>query len=362
MKNNQNTLPLIIFFISTIIGVGIVTLPRETATIVGQPNMWISVILGALVAFINSLFIFMLIKKYPLKTVFDIAPELMGKWIGKLLNLIFVCYTIAISAFVIRTMAEIVNYYFLDKTPKFVVLLVLVLSCMYLVSTGLSNILLFLQLYFPIILLTFLLLTLLSIKNIEPTHLRPILYMDGIDLLKGVNSTFFSFVGYELLMVLSGEHRLTRWKPIIFILGISIGSVGVIYVLFFILNIGVLSIEELKVITFPTIEMAKAIEFQGFFFERFELLFLFGWIITIFTTLTAYYYSAMLGVCKIVNCKKTILMNVLIGLFILMLSLLPSGITELFSYGTYVNYLSYASLIAIPLLLYLFSFRKGAMK
>ncbi|MFP3490367.1 GerAB/ArcD/ProY family transporter, partial [Staphylococcus sp. SIMBA_130] len=84
-------------------------------------------------------------------------------------------------------------------------------------------------------------------------------------------------------------------------------------------------------------------EFQGFFFERFELLFLFGWIITIFTTLTAYYYSAMLGVCKTVNCKKSLLMNAIIGLLILTLSLLPSGITELFSYGTYLNYLSYAS-------------------
>ena len=362
MNQNQSSLPVIIFIISTIIGVGIVTLPRQAASIVGQPNMWISVILGAIIAFVNAVFIFMLIKKYPMKTVFDIGPQLTGKWIGKGLNLIFVAYTICISAYIIRTMAEIVNYYLLDQTPMLVVLLALVLACMYLISSGLSNIMFFFQLYFPIILIMFLLLTLLSIKNIDPTHLRPLFYIDGIDLLKGAHTTFFSFVGYELIMVLSGERTLTKWKPVLTILGVSIGSVCVIYVLFFILNIGVLSIEELKVITFPTIEMAKAIEFQGFFFERFELLFLFGWIITIFTTLAAYYYSALLGVCKTVNCKKTLMINVLVGFLILMLSLLPSGITELFSYGTYVNYLTYAALIGIPLLLLLVSFAKGATR
>ncbi len=359
MKNNHTSLPIIIFIISTIVGVGIVTLPRQTAAVVGQPNMWMSVILGAGIAFINAIFLFMLIKRFPMKTVFDIGTELTGKWIGKGINLIFVTYMIAISSYIIRTMAEIVNYYLLDNTPKFVVLLVLVVSCMYLVSSGLSNIILFFQLYFPIILFMFFVLTLLSIKNIEPTHLRPIFYFDGIEILKGAHTTFFSFVGYELIMVLSGKFTFTKWKPTLTIFSISIGSVCVIYVLFFILNIGVLSIEELKVITFPTIEMAKAIEFQGFFFERFELLFLFGWIITIFTTLAAYYYSAVLGMRKAFQVKNTLPMNIMIGFIILMLSLLPSGITELFSYGTYVNYLSYTVLIALPLLLLVLSFRRG---
>ncbi|WLR59242.1 GerAB/ArcD/ProY family transporter [Guptibacillus hwajinpoensis] len=143
MKNNHTSLPIIIFIISTIVGVGIVTLPRQTATVVSQSNMWMSVILGAGMAFINAIFLFMLIKRFPMKTVFDISTELTGRWIGKGINLIFVAYMIAISSYIIRTMAEIVNYYLLDNTPKFIVLLVLVVSCMYLVSSGLSNIILF---------------------------------------------------------------------------------------------------------------------------------------------------------------------------------------------------------------------------
>ncbi|MBN8210554.1 GerAB/ArcD/ProY family transporter [Bacillus sp. NTK071] len=358
MNENQSSLPMIIFLISTIIGVGIVTLPRETAVVVGQPNMWISVIFGASVAFLNALLIFMLIKRYPNQTLFDFAPHVIGKWIGKLFNLIFVTYAIFISAFVIRTMSEIVNYYLLDRTPKFVVLIVLILSCMYLVSCGLSNIVMFFQLYFPIILAMFFLLTILSIKSIEPTNLRPIFVNDGYSLLKGTHTTFFSFVGYELIMVLSGYQKLTKWGSVTKILGISIGSVCMIYVLFFILNIGILSIGELKVITFPTIEMAKTIEYQGFFFERFELLFLFGWIITIFTTLTAYYYSALLGICKTFNCQRNIFVNIIVGMTILSLSLYPSGITELFSTATYTNNLSYAALIVIPLILLVVSVTK----
>ena len=358
MNEKQPSLPIIIFLISTIIGVGIVSLPRDTAIIVGQPNMWISVILGALIAFLNACFIFLLVKRFPNETLYDFAPKVIGKWIGKLFNIIFVLYAISISAFVIRTMSEIVTYYLLDRTPDVVILLVLVLSCSYLVSCGLQNIVMFFQLYFPIILSMFFLLTILSIKSIEVTNLRPIFVNDGFSFLKGANSTFFSFVGYELIMVLSGYQTFTKWRHMTKIIGISIASVCTLYVLFFILNIGILSIGELKVITFPTIEMAKTIEYQGFFFERFELLFLFGWIVTIFTTLTAYYYSALLGICKTINCKRNLYVNLFVGAAIFSLSLVPSGITELFSSATYLNNLSYAALIGIPFILLVVSVTK----
>lgn len=354
--------PIIVFIISTIIGVGIVTLPREAANIIGQPNMWISIILGAGIAFLNGLLIFAMIKRYPEQTIYEIGPKVAGRWLGRVFNLIYVVYSIAISAFVMRTMAEIVNYYLLDLTPRIVVVTVLIIACFYLISAGIENIMAFLQLYFPIILLMFFVLTVLSIRNIDITNLRPVLVQDFVPLLKGAKTTFFSFVGYELIMVLSKKGSIRNWKSMSTVLLLSIGTVCTIYVLFFILNIGILSVEELKVTTFPTIEMAKSIEFQGFFFERFELLFLFGWIITIFTTVVAYYYAALLGLCTTLNCKKKWIHNGVIGISILLLSLYPDGITELFSYGKYINYLSYASLIAIPLILLLISVSRRSLR
>ncbi|WP_347551174.1 GerAB/ArcD/ProY family transporter [Pseudalkalibacillus hwajinpoensis] len=358
-EKQPSILPIIVFLISTMIGVGIVTLPRETASIVGQPNMWLSIIPGAAIAFLNGVLIFLLVKRYPDLNLFDFAPRIIGKWLGKAFSIVFVAYAIAISAYVIRTSAEIVNYYLLNNTPKYIVILTLILASMYLVSCGLTNIIFFFQLYFPIILLMFFLLTVLSIKNIEPTHLLPIFEFDHFAILKGVNSTFFSFVGYELIMILSSYQSMTKWKSMNWTLGISIGSVCVIYILFFILNIGILSIQELKVITFPTIEMAKSLEFKGFFFERFELVFLFGWIITIFTTVSAYYYSAFLGLCRTFNCKKNIFMNAAVGFVIFALSLQPEGVTELFDSAKYLNYLSYAALIGVPLILLVVSLIKG---
>ncbi|WP_270181256.1 GerAB/ArcD/ProY family transporter [Alkalihalobacillus sp. CinArs1] len=356
MNDKQlSNFPIIVFIISTIIGVGIVTLPREAANVIDQPNMWVSVVLGAAIAFLNGLLIFSVIKRNPEQTIYDIGPNVVGRLLGSVFNIIFVLYAICISAFIMRMMAEIVNYYLLDLTPRLVVISVLIVACVYLVSTGITNIMAFLQLYFPIILLMFLLLTILSVRNIEVTNLRPVFVNDIVPLIIGAKTTFFSFVGYELIMVLSNRKSISGWKSMSTIMLISLGTVCTIYVLFFILNIGILSLEELKVTTFPTIEMAKSIEFQGFFFERFELLFLFGWIITIFTTVVAYYYAALLGLCKTLRCNKNIYLNILIGSIIIVLSIFPDGITELFSYGTYINYLSYASLIGIPFILLLIS-------
>ncbi|MCA0987414.1 GerAB/ArcD/ProY family transporter [Guptibacillus algicola] len=362
--NNQkmSNFPIIVFIISTIIGVGIITLPREAANVIDQPNMWISLILGASIAFLNGLLIFAMIKRYPSQTIYEIAPKIAGRWIGSVFNLIFVVYCIAISAYIVRTMAEIVNYYLLDLTPRLVVITVLIIACFYLVSAGIENIMAFLQLYFPLILLMFFVLTVLSIRNIDITNLRPIFIQDIGPLLKGAKITFFSFVGYELIMVLSKKGAIRNWKSMSTVLLLSLGAVCTIYVLFFILNIGILSVEELKVTTFPTIEMAKSIEFQGFFFERFELLFLFGWIITIFTTVVAYYYAALLGLCTTLNCKKKWYLNGVVGISIILFAMYPDGITELFSYGTYINYLSYASLIAIPLILLLITVSRRSLR
>ncbi len=358
----MSNFPIIVFLISTIIGVGIVTLPREAAIIIGQPNMWISIILGASIAFLNGMLIFAMIKRYPNQTVYDIGPKVAGRWIGNVFNFTFIVYSIVLSAFIVRTMAEIVNYYLLDLTPRFIVISVLIIACFYLVASGMENIMAFFQLYFPIIILMFLVLTILSVRNIEITNLRPVLSQDIVPLLKGTKTMFFSFVGYELIMILSKNRTLTSWRAMSTVFLLSIGTVCTIYVLFFILNIGILSVEELKVTTFPTIEMAKSIEFQGFFFERFELLFLFGWIITIFTTVVAYYYTALLGLSTTLQCKKNVYLNAGVGISILVLSLFPDGITELFSYGRYINYLSYASLIAIPLILLLISISRRSLK
>lgn len=353
---------MIVFFISTIIGGGVVTLPRTTAEIVGSPNMWVSLFVGGGLAFLNALLILALMKRHPKLTLFELSPRLVGEWFGKGLSIIFILYTIALSASVIRIMSTIVKQYLLDQTPAFVVMIVFLLTCMYLVIGTLFNVIQYLHLYFPIMLLMFILFAMLSINSIETTNLRPFFQSDFVSVLKGSETTYFSFVGYELLMILSGYRTKLQWKPISKVLGLSIGIVTLIYFIFFVLTIGILSVAEIKNITFPTIEMAKSIEFQGFFFERFEILFLIGWIITTFTTVAAYYFASVLGFCRTFHIKKGKYATYGLGIIILVVATIPPGVIELFEYMEYMNYLSYVAIIGIPALLLCVSLFKGDLQ
>ncbi len=101
-----------------LLGTGILTLPRTSVDEVGTPDVWITLILGGLVALLAAVIMVKLNHQYPDKTFYEYSQDIIGKWIGSLISLFFVSYLLAHSGFQVRSMLEIIRFFFTGRnTP-----------------------------------------------------------------------------------------------------------------------------------------------------------------------------------------------------------------------------------------------------
>ncbi|MGV3137392.1 GerAB/ArcD/ProY family transporter [Brevibacillus agri] len=64
------------------VGIGVLSMPRELAEVAGTDG-WLSILIGWFAAMAVSLVIIGIMKRYPGKTIVDLLPLFLGKWLGK---------------------------------------------------------------------------------------------------------------------------------------------------------------------------------------------------------------------------------------------------------------------------------------
>ncbi len=98
----------------TMIGAGVLTLPRSAAT-ADSPSGWI-IILVQSVVFIGIVLLFMpFLQKNSGETIYELNQSIMGRAIGSLLNLFISCYFVVTVCFQARFLGEVINYFFTEK-------------------------------------------------------------------------------------------------------------------------------------------------------------------------------------------------------------------------------------------------------
>ena len=82
---------------------------------VKTPDVWLSVILGGILAMVSGVIMVKLSQQFPEKTFYQYSQDIVGKWIGRLLSFLIIGYFLTTSAFQIRSMAEVIS--FCSKEP-----------------------------------------------------------------------------------------------------------------------------------------------------------------------------------------------------------------------------------------------------
>lgn len=80
------------------------------------PDVWLSVILGGILAMVSGVIMVKLSQQFPDKTFYQYSQDIVGKWIGRLLSFLIIGYFLTTSAFQIRSMAEVISF-LLEGTP-----------------------------------------------------------------------------------------------------------------------------------------------------------------------------------------------------------------------------------------------------
>ncbi|AMM91468.1 spore gernimation protein [Peribacillus simplex] len=355
-KDQITTPQVAVIVINFILGTGLLTLPRAATEKVHTPDIWISVILGGIIAIIAGVIIVKLSQQFPEKTFYQYSNEIVGKWLGRLLSIALIGYFLITCGFQLRSMAEVIKYLLLEGTPTWAISMIFMWVSLYLVIGGINSIARLFEIILPLTVILFLVVAFMSIKIFEIDNLRPVLGEGIIPVLKGVKTTALAFTGPEVMLLLIPFMNQPKKAVKALIVGVLIPLV--FYVITVIMVIGALSVEGVVTRTWPTLDLIRSFEISGLIFERFESLLLVVWIMQIFATFTITYYAAALGFAQL--SKKNIhpfMVALLPVLYII--SMIPKNMNDIFKLGDFVgNYALYLFGL-LPLLLLIIQKVKG---
>lgn len=99
---------------------------------------WVAGFLGVLLLIPFAVWIFYLGKFYPQGTIFDILEKGLGKISSKILGLIFILINIAVAVAQLNMFTQMLNVFFLQHTPAWVIMLSLTVMGVLLVNGGIQ--------------------------------------------------------------------------------------------------------------------------------------------------------------------------------------------------------------------------------
>ena len=333
------------------IGVGILTLPRDLAEIVGTDG-WISLLIGGGLAMLIALANTYIIKCFPNKGLFQILEETLGKPIAWIVSL-FLCLTLLGNiAFIVRIYEIVTKTLLLPRTPKAVLIIMMLLVVVYAVRVGIEPLGRISNIIFPISVILVVILFGLTLSQAEVSNLRPFLQSSPKDIFKTLNIVIYSLLGFELVLIfgvhINQPQKATLIAPI---------TVGVVLLLYLLLNTLVLAnFGEKQIIRliWPTFNVFKTVEFPGAFIENVEIAAMAIWIFNIFTSLAPLYLGTTILISDIVGAKEQNYFALPLLPLVYTASRFGESIADVYKFfGIFANYTIYPVILGIPLLVFI---------
>ncbi|WP_186445900.1 GerAB/ArcD/ProY family transporter [Paenibacillus cremeus] len=353
---------------STIIGVGVLTLPRGSAHYAKESG-WMSVVLGAILAMAVTAVITMLANRFPGQTLVSYASKLLGgaksPWLGRLLSIPFILpfylYWGFSTALVARVFGEVVITTVLPKTPLEVVIASMLIVSFVLVMHQVETLARVNEILLPLIVIPVLAIALSSYQSAKFENMFPMFDIDFLSFGKGVLSSATSYLGFEIMVIFLAYTGTSSKLMKSNMVGIIIP--GVVYTLISISGLLVFGIDELELLAWPTLELVKTTHVPGLILERVESAFLGVWVAAVFTSVGNLFYSQALLVKEFFRLKDHRWIALAHLPVFYWLSLQPPNIQRMFDYQDKVSYLGAGAAVLVPVILLLISFirrMKGA--
>lgn len=348
----------VIFMTNSVLGAGILTLPRDVTEKMHTPDSWLSVLLGGIVVMFAVLLMVKLSQQFPGNTIFEFSQKIAGKVTGSMMSLLMIVYFLVLSGFEIRALAEVNIFFLLEGTPIWAVIIPFIWTAAYLTSGGINSIARLFQIIFPVSILILLLSLFFSMRMFDINHLRPFLGEGLPPVFNGLKSTLLIFTGSEVVLYLVGhmQHPEKAVKAIW-------GGLSIPFVLYFcttVIVVGSMSVDAVLRSTWPTLDLLRSFEVTGLFFERFEFPFLVIWLMQMFCNFTIFFFTTVLGVSKIMRIKFPAALFTLMPM-VFIVALIPKNMNDLFTLGSAVGNSSVIifALVTVPLSVIYLIRRKG---
>ena len=336
-------------------GFGVVSYPN---IVKAAGETWLLLIVvgfavSAFVAFVCGLLSY----RFPNQTVFDYARELLGKPISKVLAVVYLGFFFLSTVMMLNHFSNSVVTVLLPHTPVEVILGTFLIATVFLSSRGVNIISRVAKILIVIAIAVILAMLVFTLKkfNFEETYgmwkWRP------TDVKTAILSSAPVFFGFESVLIIGGFAKKTK-KMMISVPGAVLIVGGIIFLIQFIM-VGVFSTVGITHLTFPTIELAKTIAFQTALAQRFDVIYMFGWIISIFLSIAIMQYCAAFSLAHLIEAKDYSMYCLLLAPLSLFAALLPEQQRQVMMVGYYYGALGLVVAFGVPILLGIIALVRG---
>ncbi|HDR7760995.1 GerAB/ArcD/ProY family transporter [Bacillus cereus] len=306
--------PYMVFFLIITIqmGVGMLGFERISAKLVGN-DAWISTLLFGISVNVMIWIIYQILNQGN-GDIIAINQNVLGKWIGGLLNFIFLSYIVLLGATTLHTYIEVVHVWMFPSISSWVIAGAFLGLCYYIVTGGFRVVagIGFFGIVIPSILIfTFF----YPLQYADFQNLFPIAQHSFLEIMKGMKGNMFSFFGFEMLLLYypfikkaKTSQKYAHYANLV---------TTIVYTYLMILTLAFFSEKQLASAIWAYLSMIKIIQFP--FIERFEYIIVSVWAFFILPNVSFTLWGVSRGIKEALGIKQKYVLPVII-LFIFVLS------------------------------------------
>jgi spore germination protein len=310
---------------NTIIGVALLTLPRDLARTAGTGS-YMAVFFAGLIAYLGLSLYTVLGRRFFQSTLAEYGVKSLGIFFGGLFALTYATGWLVVTALTARVFAEIMVTAVLPRLPLEVGLMVMLLLAAHMATQDIKTFARVNELFLPIIVGTFIILLALSFSRVEVWRLLPPFGPGLREVFTGVIVASWAYLGFELVGLFipfyaepekaGRAHARAIFLVILLHVAIALAATGAF------------GVAELAKSQWPTLELVRLVGFLGTF-ERLEAPFLAVYVITVFTTIGATFFGAVFTLSDLFRLKSREGWPYLLVIPLYYLAIQPQNIVEL---------------------------------
>jgi spore germination protein KB len=331
-KGKINAGEFLVIVTTFTIGSAILVAPAPLANQAKQ-DAWIAYTVTVLIS-ISFIFLYnQLASLYPSMTYVEYTVKIFGKWIGKIIALLYLFYIYHIAAAALREIGDFCTTTILVETPIQMIIIIFLLTSLIAVRLGLEVICRSTVIFFPWIIMLLFILFLFLMPQIKLVNIEPV-FGEGLKpIIRGAyHNLTLPFLEFSVFLMITPYVTDQAKMKKSFYKGALIGGFIITIVVAF--SLLVLGADLTARQAYPTYMLGKKIKI-GTFLQRIEVIVAIIWMLTLYFKLTICYYGVSLGLAQVLGLK-----NYQILLFPLAFLLIPFSILSYPNIVYFENYVA----------------------
>lgn len=317
-KGKISNLQLSVLIIGYTIGTSIVTVPAIVSH-VAQQDGWLSSIMALGFGLALVLLYGFMAERYPNITLIQMSEQILGKWIGGAVSLLFFLFFLFLTSIFVRIAGDLITTHILPETPIQAIEILFLLVIIMAVGLGLEPIARTAEMLFPHIVMFIVFAVLFLLPHMKIDNLTPFLEFGMKPVIHGtIDILGAPYLNLFIILMFSPFVNKPKGIKRNFIISTLIG--GIIIILITTLAIAILGAQLTSRLNFSPYMLAQKIDI-GNFIQRIEVVAGALIFITLFLKAVISYYAMVLSISQTFRLRDYRFLTLPLGLSVQVLSI-----------------------------------------